>query len=199
MKPWDAGGAMIAKGNKHHSGSRLADYLLKAKPGERVEVGEIRGFAHDDIGEAFRAVDAMAIGTNCEKPMFHAQVRLPDGEGLTHEQWQFAAESNRSKARASPHGQPRAIVFHVNEQSGDTHMHQLGWSRIDDETMTAKSLAFFKLRLKEVSRELETELGLTQVRNHRERPEMSPTRDEDQQARRLGVDIHDVRRKIREC
>jgi len=187
---------MIAKGNKHHSGSRLAAYLLKAKPGERVEAGEICGFAQDDIEEAFRTVDAMAIGTNCEKPLFHAQVRLPDGERLTREQWQFVAD--RIEAKLGLTGQPRAIVFHVNEQSGDTHMH-LGWSRIDEETMTAKPMAFFKLRLKEVSRELESALGLTPVRNHRQHPEMAPTRDEDQQARRLGVDIHDVRRKIREC
>ena len=187
---------MIAKGNKHHSGARLASYMVKAKPGERVEMGEVRGFASDDIHEAFRAVDAMAVGTQCEKPLFHTYVRLADGERLTREQWQHVADRIETKLGLA--GQPRATTFHVDELTADAHMH-IGWSRIDEETMTAKSLAFFKLRLKEVSRELEIELGLKQVRNHRERPEMAPTRDEDQQARRLGVEIHDVRQKIRQC
>jgi Ti-type conjugative transfer relaxase TraA len=187
---------MIAKGNTHHSGARLASYMLNAKPGERVEMGEVRGFASDNINEAFRAVDAMALGTQCEKPLFHTYVRLVDGERLTSEQWHHVADRIERKLGLS--GQPRAITFHVNERSGDAHMH-VGWSRIDEETMTARNLAFFKLRLKEVSRELESELGLTPVSNHRQHPEMAPTRDEDQQARRLGVDIHDVRRKIRAC
>jgi hypothetical protein len=187
---------MIAKGNTHNSGARLAAYVLKTKPGERVEMGEVRGFAPNDIREAFRSVDAMAVGTQCEKPLFHAQVRCPDGEHLSREQWQHVA--NRIESKLGLAGQARAITFHINEQTGDAHMH-VGWSRIDEETMTAKNLAFFKLRLKEVSRELETELGLTPVINHRERLDMAPTRDEDEQARRLGVDIHTVRGNIREC
>jgi MobA/VirD2-like, nuclease domain len=187
---------MIAKGNTHNSGARLAAYVLKTKPGERVEMGEVRGFASNDIREAFRSVDAMAVGTQCEKPLFHAQVRCPDGEHLSREQWQHVA--NRIESKLGLAGQARAITFHINEQTGDAHMH-VGWSRIEEETMTAKNLAFFKFRLKEVSRELETELGLTPVTNHRERPDMAPTHDEDEQARRLGVDIHTVRGNIREC
>ncbi len=186
---------MIAKGNTHHSGTRLAAYMLRAKDGEKVQVAELRGFASDDIREAFRAVDVMAIGTQCEKPMFHAQVRLRDGERLTPDQWRLVADRIESKLGLS--GQARAIVFHVNQQTRDTHMH-IGWSRIDEETVTARNLAFFKLRLKEVARELESELRLTPVSSRRKHPEMAATRAEDQQARRLGVDINKVRRQIRD-
>lgn len=95
--------------------------------------------------------------------------------------------------------QPRAIAFHTDEKTGHEHMH-LAWSRIDQDTMKARPLPFFKFRLKEVSRELEIELGLTRVRNEREGLiEYAPTRAEEEQARRLGLDIHQIRQTIRDC
>jgi len=75
----------------------------------------------------------------------------------------------------------------------------LAWSRIDTDTMTARPMPFFKLRLKEVCRELEIELGLTRVTSERHGPTMAPNRTEYEQARRLGVDIHEIRASIREC
>jgi hypothetical protein len=186
---------MISIGTTHDNGGKLATYMVASKPGERAELWQLRGFASDDIKDAFRSVHVMAAATHCEQPLFHAFVRNPAGEHLTREQWERVADRIESKLGLSD--QPRAIAFHRYD-SGDEHMH-IGWSRIDEATMTAKRLPFFKLRLKEVSRELETELGLTPVRNEREGPAMSPSRDEDDQARRLGVDLRDLRTKIREC
>jgi hypothetical protein len=60
-------------------------------------------------------------------------------------------------------------------------------------------LPFFKERLKEVSRELENTLNLTRVKNKRDGPVMAPTRNEFEQARRLGVNIRAVRQTIRDC
>ncbi len=59
--------------------------------------------------------------------------------------------------------------------------------------MTARPLPFFKERLKEISRELENTLDLTRVKNERDGSVMAPNRNEFEQARRLGVDIHAVR------
>ncbi len=47
---------------------------------------------------------------------------------------------------------------------------------------------FFKLRLKEVCRELEQDLGLEPVANERQGKTRSATRDEREQARRPGID-----------
>jgi hypothetical protein len=187
---------MIAKGTTHDSGGRLAAYMVTGKKGELAELWQLRGFASDDIRTAFRSVHVIAAATKCEQPLFHVQVRNPAGEHLTREGWERVADRIESKLGLTD--QPRAIAFHREVATGDEHMH-VGWSRIDDETMTAKTLSFFKLRLKEVSRELETELGLTPVRNERDGAVMAPRRDEDEQARRLGVDIRDVRATIREC
>ena len=76
----------------------------------------------------------------------------------------------------------------------------IAWSRIDQDTMTARPLPYFKFRLKEVSRELEIKLNLTRVRNEVEGPiKYAPTRAEEEQARRLGVDIRKTRQAIRDC
>lgn len=91
------------------------------------------------------------------------------------------------------------MAFHVNEETGHEHMH-LVWSRIDEDAMAAKPLPFFKLRLKEACRELEVEMGLTQVRNERGPDEPpAPNRDEIEEARRLGVDVKAIRQTIRDC
>jgi hypothetical protein len=187
---------MIAKGTTHNSGGRLAVYLITGKAYEKAELWELRGFLSPDIKEAFLDIHIMAAATQCEKPFFHVQVRNPEGEHLTREQWQFVAE--RIENRVGLKDQPRAIAFHVDTCTGDRHMH-IAWSRIDEETMTARTLPFYKLRLKSVSRDLEKELGLTIVRNDRGTPVKVPTRNEIEQARRLGVDIHEVRETIRDC
>jgi Ti-type conjugative transfer relaxase TraA len=188
---------MIAKGTPHNNGAKLAAYLTTAKENEKVTLWELRGFASEDIREAFRSVHVMAEAIpQLEQPFFHVQVRNPEGETLTREQWMRVAD--RIEAKLGLTGQPRAIAFHENTETGHEHMH-LTWSRIDEETLTARRLPFYKLRLKEVCRELEIDLGLTRVTGERHGPVMAPLRYEQEQARRLGIDIHEIRASIRAC
>lgn len=188
---------MIAKGNTHADCGKLAAYMVTGKDGEKAELHELRGFASDDIRKAFRTVAFLAEGTHCDKPLFHVQVRNPEGEALTREQWRQVAE--RIERINGLTDQPRAIAFHTDRKTGHEHMH-VAWSRIDDEVMRAKPLPFFKLRLKEVCRELEIELGLTRVRNERERPEIrAAQRGEQAQAKRLGNDDRAIRGAIRDA
>jgi len=187
---------MIGKGTQHNNGVKLADYLISGKENERATLWQLHGFASDDIREAFRSVHVMADATRCEQPFFHVQMRTPNGEALTKEQWERVADRTESKLGLG--GQARAIAFHLDEETGHEHMH-VAWSRIDEESMTARSLPFYKLRLKEVCRELEIELGLTRVTNERRGPSMAPLRYEQEQARRLGVDIHETHATIRDC
>lgn len=188
---------MIAKGNTHADCGKLAAYMVTGKDGEKAELHELRGFASDDIRKAFRTVAFLAEGTNCDKPLFHVQVRNPEGEKLTREQWRQVAE--RIERINGLTDQPRAIAFHTDTRTGHEHMH-VAWSRIDDEAMRARPLPFFKLRLKEVCRELEIELGLTKVRNDRERPEIrAAQRGEQAQAKRLGNDDRAIRAAIRDA
>jgi hypothetical protein len=188
---------MISKGTAHNNGAKLARYMVTGKEGERAELWKLFGFASDNIADAFRDVQIMAAGTKCQQPFFHVQVRTPEGEELTRDQWGHVAK--RIQSILGLNGQPGAISFHIDEATGHEHMH-LAISRIDQDTLTARALPFFKRRLKEVSRELEKELGLTIVTNERIGPiKYAPTRAEEEQARRLGVDIREIRQTIRNC
>ena len=188
---------MIAKGTAHNNGAKLAQYMTTGKDGERAELWQLRGIEATNIKDGFRDVQIMADGTRCQQPFFHVQVRNPGGEKLTRQQWEITA--NRIERMLGLTGQPRAIAFHTNDKTGHEHMH-VAWSRIDQNTLTAKQLPFFKDRLKKISRELELHFGLTIVASKREGPiKYAPTRAEEEQARRTGFDIHEVRNTIREC
>ena len=188
---------MISKGTTHNYGAKLASYMTSAKEGERAEMWDLRGFEATNIKDAFRDVQIMAEATRCQQPFFHVQVRNREGETLTRPQWEAAA--NRIERMLGLTDQPRAIAFHINEETGHEHMH-VAWSRIDENTLTARPLPFFKQRLKKISRELELHFGLEPVTSKREGPiKYAPTRAQEEQARRLGLDIHEARDTIREC
>jgi hypothetical protein len=188
---------MIAKGNRHSDGTKLARYLITGKDGERAELAELRGFESADIVEAFRSIHVMADSTRCKRPFFHVQVRNPAGEDLSAEQ--RTRIINRIETKLGLSGQARAVALHVDEKTGEIHIH-VAWSLIDENTLKARPLPFFKTRLKEVCRELELKLALIPVTNQRDSEiKFAPTKAEEEQARRLGVDIHDVRETIRAC
>lgn len=188
---------MISKGNTHKNGVRLANYMITGKEGERAELWQLRGFEATNIVDAFRDVQIMAGATKCEHPFFHVQIRNRDAETLTRHQWEHAADRIERMLGLTDH--PRAIAFHVDEKNGHEHMH-IAWSRIDQETLKARPLPFFKERLKKISRDLEFDFGLEAVTNRRpDKIKYAPTRAEDEQARRLGLDPHQLRNTIRAC
>jgi hypothetical protein len=187
---------MIAKGTTHNNGAKLARYMTTGKKGERAELWQLSGFAPNDIRDAFRSVHVMAEATLCEKPFFHVQVRNPEGEELSREQWLGVANAIEHKLCLTD--QPRAIAFHTDLKTGHEHLH-IAWSRIDGDTLTARPLPFFKERLKHAARLLENQLDLTRVKNERDGKVMAPSRNEFEEARRLGVNIHEVRQTIRDC
>jgi hypothetical protein len=189
---------VIAKGNLHGNGAKLARYLVTGRKGERAELVELRGFASPDIRQAFTDVHIQAaVVRQNAKPFFHVYVRLPAGEELTRNQWRHAA--NRIEKQLGFEGQGRTIAFH-HQPGGDTHMH-IAWSRIDLEQRRARDPGLYKNKLKEISRQLECELGLTRISS--ERPPGSktraPGRKESEQARRLGTDLASIREAIRSC
>jgi hypothetical protein len=188
---------MIIKGNTHDNGVRLARYLTMEKSYEHAMLWDLRGFASREITAAFRTVEVIASGSRCQQPFFHVQVRNPEGEVLARSQWDTVAD--RIERSLGLRGQPRAIAVHIDRRTGHEHLH-VAWSRMNEDTLTATPLPFYKLRLKTLARELETELGLTPVKNHRASPfKYGPTRAQDAQSRRLGVDVHEIRQTIHGC
>ena len=188
---------MILKAKERGGGAQLARYLLSKRDNDHVELHEVRGFVGDDLLSAFREVDAIAKGTRCENYLFSASLNPPGGETVTVEDFETAADEVERKLGLE--GQPRAIVFH--EKDGRRHAHVV-WSRIDAEHMRAINLPHYKMRLRDLSRELfrshdwEMPKGL---RDWRERDPLGYTREEWQQARRVGLDPKQLKALFQEC
>jgi len=186
---------VIAKGNPHGNGAKLARYLITGRHGERAELVELHGLASDDIRTAFAAVELQAAATRCRTPFFHAYVRLPAGEALSRDQWRIVADCIERQLGFV--GQGRAVAFH-HQTAGDTHMH-VAWSRIDLEQRRARDPGLYKNKLKEISRQLERELGLARVSSDPSpgRKARAPGRKEFEQGRRLRTDVTKIREAIR--
>jgi hypothetical protein len=192
---------MIAKGNLHASGAKLVSYIMSAERGERVEFGGANGFAffNRDLLQAAGIMQRMADETTkCEKAWFHTQTRLAPGEQLTPEQWEIVRA--REEKRLGFSGLPTAWSFHVNEATGERHLHA-AWYRVDTEAGVARDPGLFKLRLKEVSRTCEKEFALREVSNHRQAHDRARVaeRNEMEEARRLGTDVRVIRTAILDC
>ena len=62
---------MIAKGNTHSDGVKLADYLTKGGPGERAELLDMRGLGvHGDAIAGFREQAELAGQTQGGQAVF---------------------------------------------------------------------------------------------------------------------------------
>ncbi len=192
---------MIAKGNLHGDGARLARYILTGEKGEIAELVGTRGlecFGRDPV-EAFANLDLLAAAdTKCARPFFHAQTRLAPGEQLSREQWLEVAD--REEKRLGFAGQARIVGFHRNLETGETHLH-VGWFRVDLETRRAIDPGLFKNNLKELSRQFEKKFGLKEVSNQR-KPDnrtRAPERNEVEESRRLKTDLKAIRNTILDC
>ncbi len=95
--------------------------------------------------------------------------------------------------------QPRAIVFH--EKEGRRHAHCV-WSRIDIDEMKAINLPHYKLKLRDVSKQLYLENGWRMPMGLVDSEERNPfnfTHAEWQQAKRVKVDPRTIKQVFQDC
>lgn len=188
---------MILKGSQRGGAGQLAAHLLKTEENEHVEVHELRGFMAEDLREALHEAYAVSRGTRCRQFLFSLSLNPPETEAVPVEAFEKAADAVEDKLGLKDH--PRAIVFH--EKEGRRHAHCV-WSRIDSEKMTAVNLPHYKLKLRDVSRDLFLEHGWRMphgLMNAAARDPLNFTREEWQQARRAGHDPKALKALFREC
>lgn len=188
---------MILKGSQRGGGRQLALHLLNVAENEHVRVHELRGFTADDLPGAFQEVYAISRGTKAKQFLFSLSLNPPQSEQVRTETFEAAIEAIERKMGLE--GQPRAVVFH--EKEGRRHAHAV-WSRIDAEKMRAINLPFFKMKLRDVSRDLYLEHGWQMPRgfvNSKERDPANYSLAEWQQAKRSGQDPKALKEMFREC
>lgn len=188
---------MILKASQRGGGRDLAVHLMRTDDNEHIDLHELRGFASDNLKDAFKEAEAVSRGTKCRQYLFSLSLSPPEQARVSVEE--FERTIDRIEERLGLEGQPRAVVFH--EKEGRRHAHCV-WSRIDAETMTARQLSFFKKKLMGVSRDLYLEHGWTMPRGLENTAERNPTNftlAEWQQAKRQGVDPRWIKQALQEC
>ena len=188
---------MILKASQRGASTAMGAHLLNTTENEHVEIHEIRGFVAEDIMGAMKEAQALARGTRCKQHLFSVSLSPPETENVPTSVFEKAVEQIEKA-----HGldrQPRVVVFH--EKEGRRHAHCV-WSRIDAETMTARPLPHFKLKLREISKDLYLENGWRLPRglvNSAERDPRNFTLAEWQQAKRQGRDPRHLKGVIQDC
>ena len=118
-------------------------------------------FSAADVLQAAAIMQQIADHTtNCRDAWFHTQTRLAPGEQLNRDQWERVLD--REEKRLGFSGHARAWSFHIDEATGEKHLHA-AWFRIDPETNRAHDPGLFKLRLMEVARWAEKEFRPARV------------------------------------
>lgn len=188
---------MILKGSQRANGQDLAVHLMRLDDNEHIDLHEMRGFASDNLKDAFKEAEATSLGTKCRQYLFSLSLSPPADAKVSVEDFRAAIE--RIENNLGLDEQPRVIVFH--EKEGRRHAHCV-WSRIDAETMTARPLPFFKNRLMDVSRDLYLEHGWAMPRGMLDAAQRNPTNftlAEWQQAKRQGTDPRLLKQVIQAC
>lgn len=182
---------MILKASQRAGGKQLATHLLRVDENDHVEVHQLRGFAADDLTGALREAYAVSRGTKCTQYLFSVSLSPPQNEKVSIPT--FEAAIDELEKRLGLIGQPRAIVFH--EKNGRRHAHCV-WSRIRADDMRAVNMAHYKLKLRDLSRELYIEhgwkmpLGLV---NSEERNPLNFSREEWFKAKRAKQDPAEIK------
>jgi relaxase-like protein len=148
---------MIINGGSRSNAQFFAKHLVNAEENERVTLCEIRNFAAVSIGEAFREMEAIAMGTQCRNYFYHANINPLSEETLTPAQWTRAVDLLEEKLGLIGHA--RFIVQH--EKKGRVHRHAV-WLRVDVGRMRAVEMTDDYERHQATARQLEREFGLSQ-------------------------------------
>ena len=188
---------MILKGNQRASGRELALHLLNVEDNEHAVVHELRGFLSDDLIEAFKETEAISLGTKCQQYLFSLSLNPPKMAKVSIEE--FEKVIGEIERRMGLSGQPRAVVFH--EKKGRRHAHCV-WSRIDVDKMRAINLSHYKLRLRDISRELYLDHGWDMpagLIDARDRNPLNYSGDEASQAKRVKRGPADLKNLFKSC
>ena len=196
---------MIIKGKSRSGPIALAKHLMNAEANEQVTVLDISGTVARDLRGALIEMEAVATGTRCQKPLYHAAISPAPPHKLTARQRAIAV--NELGLNLGLMGHARAIIIH--EKHGREHIHVV-WSRIDTDTMRSVSDSHNYRIHETVARRLERQFSHERVQGAHverdgpdgtevQRPDRTPSRAELRQEERTGIKGKDVKREVTEA
>jgi hypothetical protein len=189
---------MIINGGARRNSAFFAKHLTNGENNERVTLCELRNLVAENVADAFREMEAVALGTLCQNFFYHANLNPRADEELTHEQWQVAVETLEQHLQLEGHA--RFVVEH--RKQGRTHRHVI-WSRIDIASMTAVAMTDDFEKHQTVARELEKQFSLERgrsvlgpTRTAGPRPSRRPATWESFRGQKSGIDPHAMKQAI---
>lgn len=194
---------MIISGGSRGNWRFFARHLMNGRDNERVKTIEFRGVGDaDNVLDAFREMDAVASGTRCHNFFYHADINPREDEHLTPEQWERAVDT--LEKHLGLEGQPRFVVEHEKEgKDGENRVHRhVIWSRIDVDTMTARSDSLTYRKHESAARQIERDCGLEPVASvlvkdrDTPRPERRPKNWEKFRGTKSGLDPEQVEKEV---
>jgi len=188
---------MILKGNQRANGRELALHLMNVEDNEHAVIHELRGFLADGLIDAFKETEAISLGTKCQQYLFSLSLNPPQSAKVSVAE--FERVIGEIERRVGLTGQPRAIVFH--EKKGRRHAHCV-WSRINVDQMRAINLSHYKLRLRDISRELYLQHGWEMpagLQKAEDRDPLNYSAEEAGQAKRVKRDPADLKKLLKSC
>jgi len=188
---------MILKGNQRAGGRQMALHLMNTKDNEHVTLHQIRGFIAQDVLGALNEAYAQSKGTQCKQFMYSLSLNPPLDKNVPVPVFENALK--RIEKKLGLENQPRVVVFH--EKNGHRHAHCV-WSRIDITKMKAVNISHDRRKLKDIAKQLFLEHGWTLPQGFINRDANNPlnyTREEWQQAARIGKDPKQIKSALQEC
>lgn len=188
--------AMIIKASQRSGARALADHLMNDRDNDHISVLGLRGFMADDLHGALDETYATSKATKCTQYLFSVSLSPPEGYEVGESHFEEAAK--RIEVKLGLEDQPRAIILH--EKQGRRHAHVV-WSRIDPESIKAINLPHFKVKLRDVARDLfldhgwELPKGLATYGN---KDPLNFTLEEWQQANRQGIDPREIKQAFQQ-
>ncbi|WP_299733076.1 relaxase/mobilization nuclease domain-containing protein [uncultured Tateyamaria sp.] len=180
------------------SGARaLADHLMNHRDNDHVTLAKVDGFMADDLHGALDEAYAVSKATQCTQFMFSVSLNPPEDAFVSEEEFEQAAQ--RIADKLGLQDQPRAMIIH--EKQGRRHAHVV-WSRIDADSMKAINLPHFKVKLRDVSKELFLDHGWELpkgLKTYGDKDPLNFTLEEWQIAQRVGVDPREMKQLFREA
>ncbi|MGC1507128.1 relaxase/mobilization nuclease domain-containing protein [Ketobacter sp.] len=188
---------MILKGSQRAGGRQMALHLLNGEQNEHVDVHQVRGFIADNVLGALNEAYALSKGTQCKQFMYSLYLNPPPDQNVDTDT--FERTIDQIEERLGLTGQPRVVVFH--EKEGRRHAHCV-WSRIDIDQMKAINMSHDRQKLNRFSKSLYLEHGWKLPEGFKNKDKGNPlnfTRDQWQQAKRIGRNAADIKEELQEC
>ncbi|MCY7297393.1 relaxase/mobilization nuclease domain-containing protein [Alteromonas sp. a30] len=185
---------MILKANQRGGARQLAAHLTSYE-NDHVDVLKIEGFCQQNLDGALQEAYAVSRATQCKKFLFSLVISPPEKETVNNEAVFDAAK--RALEKVGLKNQPHIVVAH--EKEGRRHFHVVA-SRIDNQTMKAIKLPYYKQRLNDLSRDLFLENGWDLPKGFKTGYQADPrnfTLAEWQQAKRLGLHPKQIKGAIK--